>query len=246
PPLWEKYQEICRQWDQSKPKLTAGPNTGSQEKASASDRPPMFAFCLRPRGLEVVNKGSKHRPHKKMSLSGHSHAFLGDHDTHYSSGRRVNAYALGDERADSSDVSPLLSRMYSPRDGFGPGPFSLEAVSPRLAMPSSSFRKPGKRNNGKKLNNTYSDWHNQPSSPYRHPGQLMLGASDLDEFRLRDASSAAKHARNMAKLKRERAQKLMLNADLAIHKAVSALMTAEAIKACTEGSPSHDSPQSTS
>ncbi|GJT46642.1 enhancer of polycomb-like protein [Tanacetum coccineum] len=268
PPLWEKYQEICRQWDQSKPKLTAGPNTGSQEKASANDRPPMFAFCLRPRGLEVVNKGSKHRPHKKMSLSGHSHAFLGDHDTHYSSGRRVNAIALGDERADSSDVSPLLSRMYSPRDGFGPGPFSLEgntsdwnhqhrfqrnnskiirtAVSPRLAMPSSSFRKPGKRNNGKKLNNTYSDWHNQPSSPYRHPGQLMLGASDLDEFRLRDASSAAKHARNMAKLKRERAQKLMLNADLAIHKAVSALMTAEAIKACTEGSPSHDSPQSTS
>lgn len=268
PPLWEKYQEICRQWDQSKPKLTAGPVTGSQEKASASDRPPMFAFCLRPRGLEVPNKGSKHRPHKKMSLSGHSHAFLGDHDNHYSSGRRVNAYALGDERADSSDVSPLISRMYSPRDGSGPGPFSLEgntsdwnhqhrfqrnnskiirtAVSPRLAMPSSSFRKPGKRNNGKKLNNTYSDWHNQPSSPYRHPGQLMLGASDLDEFKLRDASSAAKHARNMAKLKRERAQKLMLSADLAIHKAVSALMTAEAIKACTEGSPSHDSPQSTS
>lgn len=93
PPLWERYQQICREWDQSQhsqPKLlTTGVLSGSQEKASASasgagaadDKPPMFAFCLKPRGLELLNKGSKHRPHKKISLSGHSHAFLADHDT---------------------------------------------------------------------------------------------------------------------------------------------------------------------
>nr|XP_043605849.1 uncharacterized protein LOC122578048 [Erigeron canadensis] len=259
PPLWQRYQQICREWDQLNPKLTAGAVSGSQEKASAGDKPPMFAFCLKPRGLELLNKGLKHRPHKKISLSGYSHAFLGDHDVHRSSGRRLDAYPFGDERAESSDVSPLATRMYlSPRDTGGPGQFSLDGgdasdwnhhprvqrnnsknirtvVSPRMAMVSSTFSKAGKRNNGRKLNTTDSDWYNQPSSPYRHPGQLLLGGSDLDEFRLRDASSAAKHARNMAKLKRERAQKLMLSADLAIHKAVSALMTAEAIKASCTG-----------
>ncbi|KAI3729753.1 hypothetical protein L6452_18418 [Arctium lappa] len=262
PPLWERYQQICREWDELNPKLTTGSVTGSLEKASAGDKPPMFAFCLKPRGLELLNKGSKHRPHKKISLSGHSHAFLGDHDSHHSSGRRVNSYALGDE---TSDVSPLLTKMYSSRD---PGHLSLEAadasadwnhqlriqrhnpksiravVSPKMAVASSTLRKAavgnGKRNNGKKLNNAFADWHNQPSR------QLLLGGSDLDEFRLRDASSAAKHARNMAKLKRERAQKLMLSADLAIHKAVSALMTAEAIKACTEAASHGRSVKSTS
>ncbi|KAM0012715.1 hypothetical protein Hdeb2414_s0049g00750311 [Helianthus debilis subsp. tardiflorus] len=213
----------------------------------------MFAFCLKPRGLEVLNKGSKHRPHKKISLSGHS---LGDHDAHHS-GRRVHTYGFGDERADSSDVSPLLvTKMYSPRDT---GHFWLDGgdasdhqlriqsskssirtlVSPKLGPSAASLRKSSsvKRNNSKK----FSDWHHNRVQQQ----QLVLGGSDLDEFRLRDASSAAKHARNMAKLKRERAQKLMLSADLAIHKAVSALMTAEAIKAsCTGGDNESTSPPS--
>jgi hypothetical protein len=62
----------------------------------------------------------------------------------------------------------------------------------------------------------------------------QLNGSDLDEFRLRDASGAAKHALNMANIKRERAQRLLYRADLAIHKAVVALMNAEAIKASSE------------
>ncbi|MFS8034922.1 putative [histone H3]-lysine(4) N-trimethyltransferase [Helianthus anomalus] len=255
PPLWERYQQICREWEKLKPKSTTGPGSGSQEKASAAagDKPPMFAFCLKPRGLEVLNKGSKHRPHKKISLSGHS---LGDHDAHHS-GRRVHTYGFGDERADSSDVSPLLvTKMYSPRDT---GHFWLDGgdasdhqlriqsskssirtlVSPKLGPSAAALRKSSsvKRNNSKK----FSDWHHNRVQQQ----QLVLGGSDLDEFRLRDASSAAKHARNMAKLKRERAQKLMLSADLAIHKAVSALMTAEAIKAsCTGGDNESTSPPS--
>ncbi|THU52357.1 hypothetical protein C4D60_Mb10t03160 [Musa balbisiana] len=55
--------------------------------------------------------------------------------------------------------------------------------------------------------------------------------ADMDEFRLRDATSAAQHALNMAKLKREKAQWLLHKADLALHRATVALMTAEAIKA---------------
>ncbi|KAD3639933.1 hypothetical protein R6Q59_003066 [Mikania micrantha] len=250
PPLWEKYQQMCREWEKLKPKPATGSVSGSQEKASAAtgDKPPMFAFCLKPRGLELLNRGSKHRPHKKISLSGHS---LGDHDTHHSSGRRVHTYGfVGDERAESSDVSPLLvAKTYSPRDT---GHFTLDGgdasewnpqqlriqssktirtlVSPKPGLRKSSV----KRSHSKKFGG--GDWHSNHMSPYRMQQQLVLGGSDLDEFRLRDASSAAKHARNMAKLKRERAEKLMLSADLAIHKAVSALMTAEAIKAsCTGG-----------
>lgn len=62
-------------------------------------------------------------------------------------------------------------------------------------------------------------------------GIEQLDGSDHDEFRLRDAASAAQHARSIAKLKRERAQKLLYKADVAIHRAVVALMTAEAKKA---------------
>ena len=79
--------------------------------------------------------------------------------------------------------------------------------------------------------------------PQRH-GIEQLDGSDLDEYKLRDAKSAAQRARNMAKLKRERAQRLLYRADLAIHKAVAALMTAEAMKASEDsvGDESSDSP----
>lgn len=40
----------------------------------------MFAFCLRPRGLEVPNKGSKQRSHRRLQVSGHHHASLADQD----------------------------------------------------------------------------------------------------------------------------------------------------------------------
>ena len=66
--------------------------------------------------------------------------------------------------------------------------------------------------------------------PQRY-GIEQLDGSDLDEFRLRDATGAAQQAHNVAKLKRERAHRMLYRADLAIHKAVVALMTAEAMKA---------------
>lgn len=51
-----------------------------QEKAASVEKPPMSAFCLKPRGLEVPNKGSKQRSHRKISVSGHSHAVPRDQD----------------------------------------------------------------------------------------------------------------------------------------------------------------------
>lgn len=94
----------------------------------------------------------------------------------------------------------------------------------------------GNRNGAHRWNMGFSEWHRrhfQPEVPQRH-GVEQLDSSDLDEFKLRDASGAAQHALNMAKIKRENAQRLLCRADLAIHKAVVALMTAEAIKSSTE------------
>ena len=53
---------------------------GCQEKVAPIEKPLMFAFCLKPRGLEVPNKGSKHRSHRKILVSGQSNTAIGDHD----------------------------------------------------------------------------------------------------------------------------------------------------------------------
>jgi hypothetical protein len=58
---------------------TGIPN-GCHEKFALSDKPPMYAFCLKPRGLEVPNKGSKQRSHKKFSVAGQSNGLAGNHD----------------------------------------------------------------------------------------------------------------------------------------------------------------------
>ncbi|KAK1265198.1 hypothetical protein QJS04_geneDACA023828 [Acorus gramineus] len=69
PALWERYQEQVKQWELVISNISNTSNGGKGKVASA-ERPPMFAFCLRPRGLEVPNKGSKQRSHKKISHMG--------------------------------------------------------------------------------------------------------------------------------------------------------------------------------
>lgn len=166
---------------------------------------------------------------------------------------------------DSFDDSPLpqiLPRVFSPRDACSTGYLStsgdrydrhhlqklhrtkskklgafVSPYDPRVAA-SYNQRMLDQRNGFHRWNVGFSEW---PSQQSRHINGSMrhcleqLDGSDLDDFRLRDASGAAKHARNMAKFKREKAQRLLYRADLAIHKAVVALMNAEAIKASSEG-----------
>ncbi|CAL1388229.1 unnamed protein product [Linum trigynum] len=102
----------------------------------------------------------------------------------------------------------------------------------RPMIPSFNQRMFVKRNNG------LHQWPNQ-RQPDRHldwslqHDPYQLEGSDLEESQTRDASGAAQHALKVAKFKREKAQRLLCRADLAIHKAVVALMTAEAIKAAS-------------
>ncbi|KAA8521753.1 hypothetical protein F0562_012426 [Nyssa sinensis] len=272
PPLWERYRQQVKEWEQAMTKANTSLSNGCQEKAPLTEKPPMFAFCLKPRGLEVPNKGSKQRSQRRFPVSGHSHAVMGDQYALHAFGRRLNGFAFGDEKVlfpgggpESSDASPLFhtsTRAFSPRDTGGPGYFSLSNDGsewnhhPKLhrnkskkmgtflppnnpQMAAYNQRTIGKRNAVHRWNMGLPEWpsqkHYQLEGSQRHVIEQLDG-SDVDEFRLRDASSAAQHALNMAKLKREKAQRLLYRADLAIHKAVVALMTAEAIKASFEDS----------
>lgn len=165
------------------------------------------------------------------------------------------------EYLDDSPLAPTSPRVFLPRDvggmlmiddGLDRNPFHKlqrsksrkqgTIVSPNDSQMMYSHRMVGHRNgvhrNGvHRWNMGFSESSRQN---YLEGSQRLLfeqlDSSDLDEFKLRDASGAAQHALNMAKLKREKAQRLLYRADLAIHKAVVALMTAEAIKASTEDS----------
>ena len=61
-------------------------SNGSSDKVPAIEKPPMFAFCLKPRGLEVPNKGSNQRSQRKISVSGQSNPAFGDHEGCHSFG----------------------------------------------------------------------------------------------------------------------------------------------------------------
>lgn len=270
PPLWERYQQQLKEWEQAMSNANLGFASVCKEKVASMEKPPMSAFCLKPRGLEVPNKGSKQRSQRKISVSGHNHVVSRDQDGLHPFGRRSNGYSHDNEMVmypshEYSDGSPMLHaspKVFSPREASGFGYFSLNSdVSEWNHQPKFYRNKPKKigsfhshsnphmvasydqrtvkRNGVHRWNMSLPEWSNQK---HYHPEGSRIPAieqfdnSDLHEFRLRDASGAAQHAVNMAKLKREKAQRLLYRADLAIHKAVIALMTADAIKAAAESS----------
>ncbi|KAL0323876.1 UNVERIFIED_CONTAM: hypothetical protein Scaly_2354700 [Sesamum calycinum] len=250
PPLWERYQQRLKEWERTAARGNCAFSVGSQDKVTPPEKPPMFAFCLKPRGLDVPNKGSKQRSHRKFSVSGppifHGGSGQPSFFTYYQStmaGRRSNGNALEMIRRcmqacvhDPSDVSPSFqasTTVLSPRDAH----FSLSSNVSEWKVDVPQPRTTGNKNGVQQWN------MGLPELPSRHyfgalyrQGIEQLNGSDLHEFRLRDASGAAQHALNLAKLKREKAQRLLYRADLAIHKAVVALMTAEAMKDSAENS----------
>ncbi|KAL9233916.1 hypothetical protein vseg_008849 [Gypsophila vaccaria] len=265
PPLWEKYQQQVKECEQA---ALSAPSNGCSENSAAVEKPAMFAFCLKPRGLEVPNRGSKHRPQKKLPVGFLSNGVLGDPESlHSPAGRRLHGFPFGDDRLvcpaynqGTSEFSPVLhgsTRAFSPRDAGGSiGYFSLnndgfernyyskrhKVKSKKLSFippycdqfASNNERNVSKRNAGHIRNIGSSEWRslmNYQSDGFQRHNMQQVSPSELDEFRLRDAASAARHAVSVAKLKRENARRMLCRADLAMHKAVAAIMTAEAVKA---------------
>ncbi|XP_068653469.1 uncharacterized protein [Aristolochia californica] len=264
PALWECYQQQLKEWELAVSKI---PSFSNGFKENELQKPPMFAFCLRPRGLEVPNKGSKQRSQRK--LTGHNGAFSRDQVGIQVLSRKLNGFSNGEEKYvisshnHESDASLWYqsSPKLSPRDVSWPGVIStssgrseriqypnfLRSKSKKMGMHTSyggstivggmldSQRSMGKRNGVSRYNMGLPEWpsvkHQYTPDGFQRHRVEQIGGLDYDEFRLRDASSAAQHATNMAKLKREKAQRLLHRAEVALHKAVVALMTADAMKA---------------
>ncbi|KAF8407015.1 hypothetical protein HHK36_006137 [Tetracentron sinense] len=271
PPLWEMYQQQVKEWELAIIKTNTILYNGCKEKAALIEKPALFAFCLKPRGLEVPNKGSKQKSQKKVLVGGHNYVISGDQG-----GAKLNGFDLGEERVvnhghnhQPSDSSPWLQMSTmesSPRDAISPGYLSIgsdgsgknqhpkfyrnKSKKMRMFLPTSESQMMMKSNNQRTIGKSKRygvfqwdmgppEWPSQkqyqPEGSQRHKIEQLSG-SGFDEFRLRDASGAAQHASNIAKLMWEKAQRLLYRADLAIHKAVVSLMTAEAIKASSSDS----------
>ncbi|KAL1833170.1 hypothetical protein ACET3Z_002821 [Daucus carota] len=261
PPSWERYQQKLQEWNQLVSKAnTAAARGGKVKKPPPVEKPAMFAFCLKPRGLEVPNKGSKHRSQKKIHIA---HAIIGDQDSGHTFGRRSNSFAFRDEKAtypdyspENSDTSPSM-RIYSPSDvcsheyvspNNGAPDYDnhpklyknkskkIGAIMPRSnlhASPSYNHRTPGKRNGVQRRDIEFPDRPTQmhyQSEVYPGTGNMQFGVRDLDELGVREASNAAKRVSHFARFKREKAQRLLYRADLARSRAASAIITAEALK----------------
>ncbi|WOL09027.1 hypothetical protein Cni_G17780 [Canna indica] len=283
PPLWERYQQQVKEWESNMSRMPFQCE-GWPAKEYSTKKPPMFAFCLRPRGLEIPNRGSKQRSHKKLMFTGHHNALMREQDGFHTFGRKMDVISVGDaavssyESSDSyhgfqsrSTFSPRDTasteslftydgsercpdpRFYrstskkfdaflSPRDPQGT-PFSSSQRSNRNGDAFLSPRDPhgtpfssnqrSNRNGINRWNSEFSEWSSSKQAPST---AFQRHYADVDDLRLRDATTAAQHASNMAKLKREKAQWLLHKADLALHRATVALITAEAIKSSEKDS----------
>ncbi|KAK1362606.1 hypothetical protein POM88_047080 [Heracleum sosnowskyi] len=106
-----RYQKKVQEWNQLMAKGNSITSCGSKRKAPPVEKPIMFAFCLKPRGLEVPNKGLKYRSQKKYRVSGHG--VVRDQNRVHTRARRFNSFAVGDEKATNFDVSPENSDNFS-------------------------------------------------------------------------------------------------------------------------------------
>ncbi|XP_031498999.1 uncharacterized protein LOC116263398 [Nymphaea colorata] len=263
PPLWEQYQRQLKEWESAMAKLQNS-SDGCTGKGGLIEKPPMFAFCLRPRGLEVPNKGSKQRSHKKFPAVGFSNAYPRELESCPFNGRRMNGSTVGDERAvnsyssyDYSDVSPRVQSYsgLSPKYTSPSGPSTRNSdwldfnQSPRAHhinnskkmgafVPSTGYASGSisRRNGVLHLQRPApSKWprkkHYQSDGSSMEQSSDQSGSTDHEEIRLRDPVAAAQHASELARLKRMKAQRLLQRADLALHKAMVALVTADLIQA---------------
>jgi hypothetical protein len=71
PPAWEQYQKQVKLWEQEIAALQVQqPSVSMQQLTVEVRKPPLFAFCLRPRGLEAHHKLSKQKSHRKQPWPG--------------------------------------------------------------------------------------------------------------------------------------------------------------------------------
>ncbi|EYU29261.1 hypothetical protein MIMGU_mgv1a000290mg [Erythranthe guttata] len=212
PPLWERYQQQLKEWEHDVNRSNPTLSIGVQKKAPAApEKPAMFAFCLKPRGLEIRNKFFKHRSHKKFSISAHLHSTSRDHNTLI--GRRSSRHTFGDDANTVRDAR-VSSNTRSSK--------AYKNKRKTIASSSPSFNNQSTQNGVRPENLGGA-----------HTQQAQTGPMDgptLHEFQVRETLAAAARAKKRAKLKKERAYQLSKKADYFSQKAAGALLIAEAVR----------------
>ncbi|CAA6671721.1 unnamed protein product [Spirodela intermedia] len=236
PPLWEQYHLQLKEWESAMSKMHSAPKE-LHGRTSSIDK-----------GLELPHKDSKQRSHKKFPSSGH----------HNSSPRDTHSLQEVYDRRPQLRVSqhPDFTSVanWIPFTGF-PSPsnkINLErSHHARLDRNSSKGRTSSSSRDqaamaaasySQRMKGTGASLPGTGFAPDRQkPERFPTQPADADEFSLRDASSAAQHSANVARFKREKAHWLMHKADLAIHKAVTILVAAEAINSFEQDESETDS-----
>lgn len=172
---------------------------------------------------------------EKITSHGHNYESFDESPLHQISPRTAGSMARSSMFNDGSDQyhSKNLKRNKPVRAGM-----IISADDPKML---ASYRQNAmiKRKRLDWENACSSEWSNQLHYRLLGPQRYSfeeLNESDLHELKVRDASTAAHHAVKMAKLMRERANRLHYRADLAIQRAADALMTAEAFKTASDHS----------
>ncbi|KAF3326961.1 Enhancer of polycomb-like protein [Carex littledalei] len=190
PPLWMHYQKLLDEWEASVRKIKRAPHS-ALSKAPPAEKPPMFAFCLRPLSLQLEC------PQKKLLPSSRSH--VGSRK----SGRRLSARASRDRVASVSRLNHP-KRTGVPASQFSDNHQAVSYLSHNQTVLTGKRKRPASFDMPDRMNPT--------SLPSDNLGFLK---EDVEEFEARDAQNAALHAVNMARLKRQKTQLLMQKADLA-------------------------------
>ncbi|PNX75095.1 enhancer of polycomb-like transcription factor protein [Trifolium pratense] len=235
PPMWERYQQQLKEWEVAVTKNNLSSN-GCQDKGATLEKPPMFAFCLKPRGRRPNGLAFSD---ERFVYPGHSYDSLDDSPLPLTSPRVFSPQDVASMKYYSmSNDTYYKNHMQKPHKSkskkLGSFIYNNDSRMPTSygqGMPVSEKRN-GVRSN---LVNYDIAGHRQYIADGTHKHRIeQLNGPAQAEYRRREAENAALHARKTAKFKRHKAEKLLSRADVATHRAMVALMTAEAKKASDE------------
>ncbi|CAM6047428.1 unnamed protein product [Sphagnum compactum] len=243
PAPWEIYQKQMQVWQDQFMQLQQQSLTASkQQLLQQCRRPPLFAFCLRPRGLEARRILQKQRSHRKQSVNGtatRNWISVGSMDGALDSPSKrdycaepVNGLYLGltSHGGPRPTEEALRATLADPFNGYAgeadvPGwsmPMSELGNAVISEIPQKKFCKSKKAS--RKVRRLRRLAAAQES---RRRAQLP---SNISTGKVPDVAVAAAIARSGAEAARARAQALYAVADAAMHRAVVAVIAAGAFQ----------------
>ncbi|KAG0560818.1 hypothetical protein KC19_9G016200 [Ceratodon purpureus] len=243
PPAWELYQKRVKAWEREIAALQVQqPFASVQQLAEEVRKPPLFAFCLRPRGLEVQPKLSKQKSHKKQPWSGSApRAWVGLGSLDGSLDRRQYYTEPGNGPL-SGPRRPGRPRLTEVAGANLSGTFNAVVRTPPVpagGIPATEYRSSSlndyahrRAGMGKKVGRKARRQRLLAAAQEsRRKRLLMRDVSSIESQEASDLALAAARARSVADAARARAQALYAVADAAMHKAVAAVIAADALHA---------------